>query len=93
MLVTLAAILVALILHRAHLRLMHWYQRSNVKGYPSREGEILTSHSEPPPLADYNDVLSFPESVQENSLQNGRVEDIDTSICIVHFMVAVLATL
>ena len=77
LLVILAVILVALILHRVHLRLLH-ITDSNL----SERGEIPTSHSEPPPpppppLDNCNDIPTLPEDTQENSLQNGRAEDTD----------------
>ena len=115
MLVILVVILVALILHRVHLRL------SGIKdSNPSRGGEIPTSHSGrvytensayrtaaitvpcPPPTrtplvspregpspASYDDILSvptthdnihsFPDSGQEDSIQNGGDTDIITT--------------
>ena len=67
MLVILAAILVALILHRVYLRITETKNRNRLR---RQRGEIPSQHSDT-----YDDTLSFPESVQQSSLQSSDTRD------------------
>ena len=66
-LVILAAILVALILHRVYLRITETKNRNRLRRL---RGDTPSQHSDT-----YDDTLSFPESVQQSSLQNSDTRD------------------